>query len=80
MVVRGFIAALALTLALTAPVAADTAVSVDGSMNLTVTGNDDPSAVTITESGTDAFTVTDPAGDLTAAGCARAAGVRRAPA
>jgi hypothetical protein len=65
---RGLIGALALTLALTAAAAADTAVSVDGSMNLTVTGDGEPSAVTITESGANAFTVTDPAADLTAAG------------
>jgi len=64
---RGLIGALALTLAVAAPAAADTTVGVDGSMNLTVTGNDDPSAVTITETGTNAFTVTDPAADLTAA-------------
>ena len=64
---RAPIGALALTLALTAPAVADTTVSVDASMNLTVTGNDDPSAVTITESGANAFTVTDPAADLTAA-------------
>jgi hypothetical protein len=66
MLARGLIGALALTLALTAPAAADTAVSVDGSMNLVVTGNDEPSAVTITETGTNAFTVADPGADLTA--------------
>ena len=63
---RGLFGALALTLAVAAPAAADTAVSVDGSMNLTVTGNDDPSAVTITEPGANVITVTDPAADLTA--------------
>jgi hypothetical protein len=65
---RGLVGALALTLAVTAPAMADTTVAVDGSMNLTVTGDGDPSVVTITESGTNAFTVTDPAGDLIAAG------------
>jgi len=63
---RGLVGTLALTLALAAPAVADTTVAVDGSMNLTVTGNDDPSTVTITESGANAFTVTDPAADLTA--------------
>jgi RTX calcium-binding nonapeptide repeat (4 copies) len=63
---RGLIGALAVTLAVVAPATADTAVSVDGSMNLVVTGNADPSTVTITESGTNAFTVADPAGDVTA--------------
>jgi RTX calcium-binding nonapeptide repeat (4 copies) len=65
---RGLIGALALTLAVAAPAAADTAVSLDGSMNLIVTGNGEPSAVTITETGMNAFTVADPAGDLTATG------------
>lgn len=68
LLVRGLIGALALTLALTAPAAADTTVSVDGSMNLIVTGNDEPSAVTIAQSGADAFTVADPGADLTAVG------------
>ena len=66
MIGRGLFGAVALTLALTAPAAADTAVSVDGSMNLVATGNDEPSNVTITQTGTNAFTVADPAGDLTA--------------
>jgi Ca2+-binding RTX toxin-like protein len=64
--VRGLIGALALTLAVTAPAAADSAVSIDGSMNVVVTGNGEPSHVTITQSGANAFTVTDPAADLTA--------------
>jgi hypothetical protein len=64
---RGVVAAFALTLALTAPAVADTAVSIDGSGNIVVTGNDEPSNVTITQSGTNAFTVADPAADLTAA-------------
>ena len=63
---RGLFGAVALTLALTAPAVADTAVSVDGSMNLVATGNDEPSNVTITQTGTDAYTVADPAADLTA--------------
>ena len=63
---RGLFGAVALTLALTAPAAADTTVSVDGSMNLVATGNDEPSNVTITQTGTNAFTVADPAADLTA--------------
>jgi hypothetical protein len=60
------LSACALTLAAAAPAAADTAVSLDGSNNLTLTGDADPSTVTIAESTTNAFTVTDPAGDLTA--------------
>ena len=44
MLARGLIGALALTLAVAAPAAADTTVGVDGSMNLTITGNDDPAA------------------------------------
>lgn len=63
---RGVVAALAVTLALAAPALADTAVSIDGSGNIVVTGNDEPSNVTITQTGTNAFTVTDPAADLTA--------------
>ena len=70
MPVRGLIGALALTLAVAAPAAADTTVGVDGSGNLAVTGDADPSNVTITQTGENAFTVADPAADLTAmAGC-----------
>ena len=64
---RGLVGALALTLAVAAPAAADTTVGVDGSMNLAVTGDADPSNVTITQTGENAFTVTDPAANLTAA-------------
>ena len=64
--VRGLIGALALTLAVAAPAAADSGVSIDVSMNLVVTGNDESSNVTITQTGANAFTVSDPAADLTA--------------
>jgi Ca2+-binding RTX toxin-like protein len=65
---HGLVGALALMLAAAGPAVADTTVSVDVSANLIVTGDSDPSAVTIAESATNTFTVTDPGGDLIAGG------------